>query len=139
MALTSFEAVYTIGHPIDYPDIVAANSGDAITIVLKNHPVSGARVFDRFEFSSSTPAYVSAWENAANVAYTAVYDQITGTILTPGPYDQNNNPTYVERAFSMTLTGTPTDRMRKLHVYVSESIFGGGGDPDDGSWTGDID
>lgn len=138
MALTSFEHSYTINHEVDLPNIVAANEGDGITIVLKNHPVSGARVFDRFEFSSSTQAYVDAWENAANVAYTALYDQLTGTILTPGPPDQNNDPTFIERAFSMTLSGTPSDRHRKLHVYVSESVFGGGGDPDDGSWTGDI-
>jgi hypothetical protein len=138
MALLTFMGSYTVAHDVTNPEVVAIDQGDTMTIVLTDHPVTGAKLVDGLAITPLSSPHVDTWKNAANVAYDAVHDQITGTIVTLGPPDINNNPTYRERAFCMTLTGHPQVRANTLHCYVSESLSGGGTDPDDGSWAGDV-
>jgi hypothetical protein len=139
MALTTFETSYTISHTIVNPDAVCVEQGDVMTVVLADHPITGSRVFDDLELTTSNNAYYLVWKNATGVSYLAEFDQITGTIYTPGPPDINNDPTYIERKFCMSLCGDPATRANKLNCYVSASVSGGSPDPDDGSWAGDVD
>lgn len=138
MALTTFEGSYTINHTIVNPDAVCVEQGDTIEIVLKDHAITGNRMFDKLELTSSNNDYFVTWKNATNVAYIPAHDQLIGTIFTLGPPDINNNPTYIERAFCMSLAGAPNDRAGTLNCYVSASVTGGSPDPDDGSWSGDV-
>jgi hypothetical protein len=138
MALTSFEGSYLVKHDVDKPEVVCLDSGNTMEIKLKIHPMTGEKVFDKFELTTNTNAHFIVWKNAANVCYDIVHDQIVGTIFSPGPLDPNNNPTYIERAFCMTLAGNPYTRPDVLNCYVSASVTGGGSDPDDGSWSGDV-
>lgn len=139
MALTTFEGSYTINHEITNPDAVCVEQGDTIEVVLKDHPITGDRVFDKLQLTSSNNAYSLTWANAANVAYDSAHDLIAGTIFTPGPPDINNNPTYIQRAFCLSLGGAPAARASTLNCYVSASVTGSSPDPDDGSWAGDVD
>ena len=137
MALTSFAlSNFVVNHTVDYPDIVCVEQGDSMNIVLADHPISGQKYIDALELTSSNSAYVSAWANAVSVAYNATYDQITGVVYAPGP-PVGGEDSYIARNFCMNLQGTPNSRSQHLHVYVGTSLGGGGGDPDDGSWTGD--
>lgn len=138
MALSTFEGSYTINHAVVNEHVVCVEYSDTMAIVLKNHPVTNKKVFDRFELTTNNTDYETTWNNAANVAYDAAHDQIVGTIVTLGPPDSNNDPTYIERAFCMSLAGDPSARTAVLNCYVSESLLGGGPDPDDGSWAGDV-
>lgn len=137
MALSSFaNKTFTIAHVIDYPDIVCANQTNTMQIVLEEHPVSHELCIKELALDSANSVHVAAWKNAVNVAYDGAYDQITGMLYAPGE-PQNGEDTYVPRNFCMNLQGTPAVRGKHLHVYVGPSLNGGGGDPDDGSWTGD--
>lgn len=137
MALTTFGLnTYVVNHSIEFPDIVCVEEEDSMQIELEDHPVTGQKVIKKLALTSANAAYVSAWKNATNVAYSPVYDQITGLLYAPGPLE-NNEQTYIQRHFCMGLQGTPGERSHHLHVYVGSSVSGGGGDPDDGSWTGD--
>lgn len=138
MALTTFEHSYTISHTIVNPDAVCVEEGDVMEIVLKDHPTTGSRIFDKLQLTSNNNTYYLTWKNATNVAYDLAHDQIVGTIFTLGPPDINNNPTYIERAFCMSLAGDPGERANVLSCYVSASVTGGSPDPDDGSWSGDV-
>lgn len=138
MALSTFEGSYTINHVVVNPDVVCVEQYDTMAIVLKDHPITGNKVFDKFELTTGNADYFATWKNAANVAYDAVHDQIVGTIVTLGPLDPNNDPTYIERAFCMSRAGDPSARVSVVNCYVSESLLGGGTDPDDGSWAGDV-
>jgi hypothetical protein len=136
MALTAFANTYTINHAITNPEIVAANQGDTMQVLLGTHPITSQPVVSSLTLDSTAdPANETIWANAVNVAYNPVHDQITGNIFTLGPVEDNEQ-TYILRNFCMSLEGTPNSRNQHLHVYVSEGIYGGG-DPDDGSWTGD--
>jgi hypothetical protein len=139
MALSTFQGSYTINHSILNPDSVCIEEGDTMQVVLKDHPVTGVKMFDKFELQTSNNPYYVAWKNATNVAYDTAHDQLVGTIFTPGPPDLENNPTYIERAFCMSLAGDPAARPNMLNCYVSPSVTGGSPDPDDGSWAGDVD
>lgn len=137
MALTAFESNnYVVNHAIDFPDIVCVLEGDTMVVELDLHPVTSQKILKKLALTSPNAAYVSVWKNATNVAYSPVYDQITGLLYAPGPLE-NNVQTYIQRHFCMSLQGTPGERSHHLHVYVGASVSGGGGDPDDGSWTGD--
>lgn len=138
MALTTFEGSYTVHHTVVNPDAVCIEEGDTMAILLKDHPITGSRTFDKLQLTSDNNTYFLTWKNATNVAYDPAHDQIVGTIFTLGPPDINNNPTYIERAFCMSLAGDPTARAATLNCYVSASITGGSPDPDDGSWSGDV-
>lgn len=137
MALTDFELKdFTINHSITLTDIVAAAEDDVMTIELDTLPVSSEKYIKKLNMVSTNTDHVNIWKNATNVAYNAAYDNITGNIYTLGPIVEEEQ-TYVERTFCMSLTGNPSDRGTYLHVYVSGAVGGGGGDPEDGSWTGD--
>lgn len=140
MALSSFSIpnnnTYLINHQVDYPEIVCVEQDDSFTITLATHPISGQQYISALTLASDNSTYVNTWANAVNVAYDATYDQITGMLYTPGP-EVNGEDTYITRNFCMSLQGTPNSRSHHLHVYVGPSLGGGGGDPDDGSWTGD--
>ena len=138
MALTTFEGSYTIAHTIVNPDAVCVEQDDIMTVVLKDHPTTGSRIFDKLDLDTDNNAYFVVWKNATNVSYDAVHDQLTGNIYTPGPPDINNDPTYIERAFCLSLSGDPSSRANTLNCYVSASVSGGNPDPDDGSWAGDV-
>jgi len=138
MALTSFEGSYTINHDVEKPEVVCLDSGDTLEVKLQLHPITGEKIFDEFELTTSTNAHFIVWKNATNVCYDIVHDQIVGTIFSPGPPDLENNPTYIERAFCMTLSGNPYARPNVLNCYISASVTGGSPDPDDGSWSGDV-
>jgi len=136
MALTDFEDTYKILHDVDYPDVVSIDKDDSIQIILVPHPLTGNPTLDSFEVTSTNSLHVDTWKNATDLAYDPVSDRITGKICNLGPPDPNSERHYVERAFCMTLDGDPSLRMRRLHCYVS--VSGSGGDPDDGSWAGDV-
>lgn len=137
MALTDYELKdFTIHHSITLTDIVAATQNDVMTIELDTLPVSGEKYIKKLSMASANTDHVNIWKNATNVAYNAAYDNITGNIYTLGPIVEEEQ-TYVERTFCMSLTGNPSQRAAHLHVYVSGVVGGGGGDPEDGSWTGD--
>jgi hypothetical protein len=137
VALTDFQGNYTIQHAVSNPDVVSIDQNDSIEIVFVSHPITGNPVLHSFVITPITSPHVSTWKNATNLAYDAVHDQITGTIWNQGPLDINNNPTYVERTFCMSLDGDPTLRVQRLHCYVGPGSSGN--DPDDGSWAGDVD
>ncbi|WP_386068791.1 hypothetical protein ACFJIW_02595 [Tahibacter sp. UC22_41] len=141
MALTSFENnVYKIKHTVDYPEIVCVEYEDTMEIVLKVHPLTGNKVIDKLELTSNNSDYVVIWKNATGLTYDPIHDQITGFIVTKDlPDPITNEITYHDRAFCMNLTGKPSERTLRLHCFVSKSLTGGGGDPDDGSWAGDVD
>jgi hypothetical protein len=136
MALTSFQDTYTIQHAVSNPDVVAIDQNDSIEIVLVPHPVTGTMIFDSFVVTPGTSPHTTVWSNATNVAYDPVRDQITGSIWTLGPPNGTGTRGYCERVFCMSLDGDPTLRAQRLHCYVG--IGGTGGDPDDGSWAGDV-
>lgn len=137
MALTDFELKeFAIKHSITLTDIVAAAQNDVMTIELDTLPISGEKYIKKLNMDSANADHVNIWKNATNVAYNAAYDNITGNIHTLGPI-VNGEQTYIERTFCMSLTGNPSQRAIYLHAYVSGPVGGGGGDPDDGSWTGD--
>lgn len=138
MALTTFEHSYTITSASPNADAICVEEGDVMQIVLKDHPTTGSRTFDKLQLTSNNNTYYQTWKNATNVAYDLAHDQIVGTIFTLGPPDINNNPTYIERAFCMSLAGDPGERGNRLNCYVSASVTGGSPDPDDGSWSGDV-
>lgn len=139
MALTSFRDTYKIQHAVNNPDVVSIDQNDSIEIVLVQHPINGSMIFDSFVITRDPPdtsPHAAVWSNATNVAYDPVRDQITGSIWTLGPPTGGGPRLYVERAFCMSLDGDPTLRTQRLHCYVG--IGGTGGDPDDGSWAGDV-
>jgi hypothetical protein len=137
MALSEYELkTFVVHHSTDYPEIVAADEDDSMTIELDTLPVSGEKYIKKLNMDSTNSDRENVWKNAVNVAYNAAYDNITGTIFTLGPIVEEVQ-TYVERTFCMSLTGEPSQRGSYLHVYVSAPVGGGGGDPEDGSWTGD--
>ena len=139
MALTTFQGNYTITHSILNPDAVCIEQGDVMQILLKDHPVTGVKMFDKFDLQTGNLPYEIAWKNATNVAYDAAHDQLVGTIFMPGPLDPEDKPTFIERAFCMSLAGDPSQRANTLNCYVSPSVTGASPDPDDGSWAGDVD
>ncbi|WP_257388962.1 hypothetical protein [Tahibacter caeni] len=141
MPLTSFENnIYRINHTIDYPEIVCVEYEDTMEVVLAVDPVTSEKVIDELKLTSNNSDYVSVWKNATGVTFDPLHDQITGNIMTPDPPDPvTNEIAYHNRAFCLSLTGNPTQRTSTIHCFISKTIGGGGGDPDDGSWAGDVD
>lgn len=100
---------------------IAIGTDDAVTITYKDAYGQGHTVAAK------------SWNDTHDVKYLRDYNSIVGTVHV---YDLSDETKFTPRPFLITLdrASEAVKGRRRIHVYVGR---GGGGTPDDGSYTGD--